>query len=66
MIFLEKLYRDFKFYTEDNDVELIKEYMEHGEEKNAELYEQFCQLEEQYYELSKDVKEEKKNESNFW
>lgn len=36
--FLQNLYRDFKFYTEDNDIELLKDYMERGEELNQELF----------------------------
>ena len=49
--FLEKLFKDFKFYTENTDVELLKEYLYKGEEINERIYNEFCDLENNYENL---------------
>lgn len=40
--------------------------MENGEERNAELYAEFCQLEEEHHRLSQNVGEQTQNKKLFW
>lgn len=40
--------------------------MENGEQKNEELYDEFCKLEEEHHRLSTEVKDIKNNNSAFW
>lgn len=49
--FLEKLFKDFKYYTENTEIELLKEYIYKGEEINEKIYNDFCDLENKYENL---------------
>ncbi len=49
--FLESLYKDFQYYTENVDLAVLKDYMEKGDEINKRIYDKFCKLEKQYEDL---------------
>ena len=46
MNFLEEVFKEFKYHTENTDLDILKKYMENGEELNNSKYEEFCRLEE--------------------
>ena len=61
--FLEGLKTEFKFHSLDEGVDVIKEQLEHGEEKNETLYTDFCELEESLGELTTELERNKRKQN---